>query len=109
MERHGNELSRAGRSRRARCGSRTTRFKLRLLDDSHHLTAQQRAATYASHRAGHTDLGVAGEAIEAPASRDHVGCARALLALGMPVPDEERYTFSAEVTAIFDEQRMAAR
>lgn len=48
------------------------------------------------------------EATDAPASRDYVKCARALLAHGMPVPDEERYAFSEELTAFFDERRAGA-
>ena len=38
------------------------------------------------------------------APRDYVGCARALLAHGVPVPDE-RYTFSEEVTDYFARQQ----
>ena len=49
------------------------------------------------------------EAIEAPATRDYVGCARALLAHGMPVPDEKRYSFSAELSLFFEEHRVAGR
>ena len=43
------------------------------------------------------------EDIEDPAPRDYAGCARALIAHGMPLPDEERYVFSAEVTEVFRE------
>lgn len=67
----------------------------------------------ARHRFGDNVMGTLSwasreEAIEAPASRDYVGCARALLAHGMPVPDE-RYAFPAELSALFEERRMAPR
>jgi ankyrin repeat protein len=48
------------------------------------------------------------EATEAPATRDFVACARSLLAHGMPMPDEGRYTFSEELTTFFDERRADA-
>ena len=39
---------------------------------------------------------------EGPAPRDYAGCARALLAHGVPRPDGERYSFAPEVEAVFD-------
>jgi ankyrin repeat protein len=68
----------------------------------------------ARHRFGDNVMGTLShasldDAIDAPASRDYVGCARALLGHGMPLPDEERYTFSPELAALFDERRTATR
>ena len=45
------------------------------------------------------------ETMEDPAPRDYIGCARALLAHGVPAPNESDYTFSDEVTAVFEEWR----
>ena len=47
------------------------------------------------------------ETMEQPAPRDYAGCARALLAHGVPVPNEDDYSFSPDVTAIFDASRAA--
>ena len=44
------------------------------------------------------------ETIAEPAPRDYVGCARALLAHGVPAPDPSAYTFSDEVSALFAAQ-----
>jgi ankyrin repeat protein len=45
--------------------------------------------------------------IEDPlAPRDYIGCARVLIAHGVPLPDEKRNTFSSEVTAYFDALRL---
>jgi hypothetical protein len=43
------------------------------------------------------------EAMAEQAPRDYVGCARALLAHGVPVPTPGAYTFSDEVAAVFAE------
>jgi ankyrin repeat protein len=48
------------------------------------------------------------ETTEQPAPRDYAGCARALLAHGVPVPSADDYAFSDEVTAIFDASRLAS-
>ena len=45
------------------------------------------------------------ESMVEPAPRDYEGCARALLAHGVPAPDADAYGFSDEVTAIFDAWR----
>ena len=45
------------------------------------------------------------ETMEQPAPRDYAGCARALLAHGVPAPSEDEYGFSDEVNAIFDAWR----
>jgi ankyrin repeat protein len=47
------------------------------------------------------------EPMEQPAPHDYEGCARALLAHGVPVSDTDAYGFSDEVIAIFDEWREA--
>ena len=47
------------------------------------------------------------ETVEQPAPRDYTGCARALLTHGVPAPNEDDYGFSPEVTAIFDDWRLA--
>lgn len=46
------------------------------------------------------------ETMDTIASRDYVGCARALLAHGVPVPNPEAYSFSDELTAFFDAKRL---
>jgi hypothetical protein len=43
--------------------------------------------------------------MEDPAPHDYEGCARTLLAHGVPAPDMDAYGFSDEVTAIFDAWR----
>ena len=45
--------------------------------------------------------------MEDPAPHDYEGCARTLLAHGVPAPDAGAYGFSDEVTAIFEEWREA--
>ncbi len=45
------------------------------------------------------------ETLEQSAPRDYAGCARALLAHGVPAPSENDYAFSDDVTAIFDAWR----
>jgi len=45
------------------------------------------------------------EVMDPPTPRDHVACARVLLAHGMPLPDGRQYTFSTDVTEFFDAQR----
>ncbi|MEP7088088.1 MAG: hypothetical protein ABI884_12355 [Gemmatimonadota bacterium] len=47
------------------------------------------------------------EEIDSQSLRDFVGCARALLAHGVPAPNGEEYAFSTDVTAIFDGWRAA--
>jgi hypothetical protein len=47
------------------------------------------------------------EQMEPPAPLDYAGCARALLAHGVPAPSEEDYGFSEEVSAVFDAWRSA--
>lgn len=42
-----------------------------------------------------------------PAPRDFAGCARALLAHGVPMPNADDYSFSTEVSAVFDEPRFS--
>ena len=52
------------------------------------------------------------ESMEDPAPRDYTGCARALLAHGVPAPNasgKSDYTFSDDVTAVFDEWRVQSR
>ena len=46
------------------------------------------------------------EMIDGSAPRDYAGCARALLAHGVPAPSEDDYAFSADVTAVFDGSHM---
>jgi ankyrin repeat protein len=41
------------------------------------------------------------EDVETPSPRNYVGCARALLAHGVPAPDPASYTFSDDVAAFF--------
>jgi hypothetical protein len=48
------------------------------------------------------------EDIDDGPARDCVGCARALITHGMPLPDSEHYTFSSEVTEYFDSLRLKA-
>ena len=48
------------------------------------------------------------EDIEAPSPRDYVGCARALMTYGMPIPEEGGHSFSPEVTEYFDSVRLRA-
>lgn len=45
------------------------------------------------------------ESMEEPAPRDYEGCARSLLAHGVPAPGADAYEFSDEVTAIFEAWR----
>jgi hypothetical protein len=45
------------------------------------------------------------EPLDDSRTRDYVGCARALLAHGVPVPQQDAYMFSDEVTALFDSTR----
>jgi len=40
------------------------------------------------------------------APRDYVGCARILAAHGVPLPDEQHYTFFSAVTEYFDSLRL---
>jgi hypothetical protein len=48
------------------------------------------------------------EDIEAPSPRDYVGCARALVTYGMPIPKEGGHSFSPEVTEYFNSVRLRA-
>lgn len=49
------------------------------------------------------------ETMELAAPRDYAGCARALLAHGVPAPSEDDYAFSDEVTAVFDAWRAVSQ
>jgi len=62
---------------------------------------------YRSNVIGTLSFASQDEAMEQPAPRDYAGCARTLLAHGVPTPSEDEFSFSSEVTAIFDAARAA--